>query len=314
MLPRGFQPHRGGTLAEQAEEARIDPVTERPVTGEFPISQGFAHELRFGVWCGVVGVLFVAALFLWEMFTDENGPPTVADLFITVGLIGFFALLAWYLFAFARKLPNYAVLVNDDGIWLAGTPAQNEFVHWDDVRALRERVMAQRLELLDANGQPLIKVEYQVEGYARLLVLILERTRAYRGTVSSRRSFRCALLLPAMALPFTVLCAWSAWYFYQDTNLAGTVFCGFGVVFFAGILASAPLWLRIHHDRIVIAYPLWRRAYSKEDIQSITFDEGRAIKLLLSGEQAPVTIGDFNVSGIELYEILWEWLAEREAQ
>ena len=38
------------------------------------------------------------------------------------------------------------------------------------------------------------------------------------------------------------------------------------------------------------------------------------VKLLLNGEQPPAQIGDFNVSCIELYEILREWLAEREVQ
>jgi hypothetical protein len=113
-------------------------------------------------------VVFIALLVLGFALPflpdDENGNPNgtlIITLMCTV-VFGFLSVLSWLTL---RKLPYADVAADDDGIWSMHIGKDNGLISWGIISKIKERSYRQCLDLLDCNGERLLRVDYQLIGF-----------------------------------------------------------------------------------------------------------------------------------------------------
>ena len=134
---------------------------------------------------GALALLGVALPFL----PDDGRPtnPTVLWM-LSVACTAGFGAAAWFSVTIVRRIPSYPIEVNSDGLWPAHRPRAEALVCWNAIASVRERPYLQCLELFDAEGARLIRLEYQLLNFERLRNLIRERA-ALRLVAAPSRVF-----------------------------------------------------------------------------------------------------------------------------
>ncbi len=125
--------------------------------------------------CLVVFVAFLALGFALPFLPEEKGNPNgtlIATLMCTV-VFGSLSVFTWLTL---RKLPYADVAADDDGIWYMHVGKDKGLISWERVTKVKERAYMQSLDLLDCNGQKLLRVEYQLLGFEYLRDVLNEKT------------------------------------------------------------------------------------------------------------------------------------------
>lgn len=107
----------------------------------------------------------------------EDGKDGVGIIVVALCGAGFFAILAWAAFYMLRQFPYANICVDEQGIWPAHLPKEQALVPWHSINKIKDRRVMQRLDLMDAMGKRLIKIEYQLLEFLRLRQLVFEKTR-----------------------------------------------------------------------------------------------------------------------------------------
>jgi hypothetical protein len=148
---------------------------------EFKIDKNYITIMKV---CLAVFIAFLALGFALPFLTDEEVKNTNGTLFATLMctvVFGSFSMLTWHIL---RKLPFADIASDDDGIWYIHLGKDNGLISWKKVSEVKERSYLQCLDLLDRNGERLLRVEYQLIGFEVIRHTINERTPNTNATLS----------------------------------------------------------------------------------------------------------------------------------
>jgi hypothetical protein len=213
----------------------------------------------------LVGILIaIIGLTAWNDHGLFNGPRPNAWLWLLVvsSLIG----LSWYVLGLAMRSSARSLSFDEDGLWRTQAGKEQGLVRWPDICRVKERSSA--LQLFDRDGRPMLKVEYERDGYLRIRSLIMERmsfdppslpfvVSAPGRSVGSlgRIAFACAALL---SLTICILSSSS-----RNPHILVAVFLCCAVGF--GIMAIPPPKIIIDAESIRAG----RREYPYSSIRSV---------------------------------------------
>lgn len=139
----------------------------------FAVAPSVVGWLRFSAWgCVMLAVLNTSAILF---YAGPEWPPKLAGHVLLAGISIFLAALAWGAFRQLGQIRFSAIAVDADGLWPAHLPKDRHLVRWEGVKGMRERPFLQRLDLLDASGNVLLKLEYQLVGFDLLRAVVAQR-------------------------------------------------------------------------------------------------------------------------------------------
>jgi len=273
--------------------------------------------VRTSLWSGVFTIVVFGSLFVLSVVLLGMGEITAVESLGYAAFFGFFLLMGAYMVHFSLvTAPRSAVYLNDEGLWLSGSPEEHAFVRWDDVRRIRERPILQRLELLDERGESRLRVEYQIEEFEKFAPELMARTRPYRDLIPLHTTHRMRKVVHgfwAIALCLSI----TAWiWFGEGTLRSDWFFCllAAGALYY---LLRTPIRLRITPDALETQLFIRTFRDERDDIHSFEFQCEMAshqrnfiIEPVQKGRPSGVVIGGLQTSILEVYEALEEWLAQ----
>lgn len=247
-------------------------------------------------------------------FPDEGKPRNEAFLLgFSVACGTLFGIGAWFFFGIARRLPDAAVTVDEEGIWPTIRARETALVKWADVVRLRQREVMQRLELLDRSGAVVAQLEYQLRDFPRIRAIVMERSRlepahAVLG-IHEKSKWHHVFTIGAM-LGFALL----GWYIGDEQPLIGYG----GIALIVGVIAweywTTPFRLRITPQQLEIDR-LWRRQIvPRQRVASIEIEDELInhakhpkVTVRLVGGGKPIHFKDVGIPAVELHQVLQAW-------
>lgn len=122
--------------------------------------------------CFLGFVAFFILGFVSLLFPGDKGvDPGLTLLYMLV--FGTLSTLTWLTL---KKLPFANVGADDDGIWYLHIGKRKGLIQWGKISKVKERTYMQCLDLLDFNGEKLLRVEYQLLGFESLRIMLYEKT------------------------------------------------------------------------------------------------------------------------------------------
>ena len=116
-------------------------------------------------WVGLLGLAVAAFLFLTPLLDGEVAWRLAAG-------VGSCALVAaLYCLRVGFQPSHYSIELSDDGVRV---PAEGRWAPWSQLGGLSERLLLQRVDILDLTGARFASLEYQLAGFSDAL----ERTMA----------------------------------------------------------------------------------------------------------------------------------------
>jgi hypothetical protein len=248
---------------------------------------------------------FCLLIFLLYEQVSHPGPGSIG-----IAAVGAAILAAAGIFTF-RSSGRFrdTIAVNADGIWYLSRSGESTYTAWSEVASIDARDTQQRLVLRDASGSRRIRLEYQLEDFAKLRDFVLSHATSLQKphgpspTLFHRTWINKCLLFGGAGFSF----------FLARFSVGQTgpmdIFVGFGVACL-GLLSQDPTTLEITKEAVVIAYPGWRRTI---DLHSIT---GISLKDIPDGKGnvwAAVIINRQNGKPIKLFRFREGSIALRDA-
>ena len=120
------------------------------------------------------GFGFIGLLWLVE---DGRLPDDIGPYLVVAAGSGLFFMLAAAAWQTLKRIPFYAVTADEEGLWPAHREREEALIPWDAITGVRQHPARHFLELLDDRGDRLLRLEYQLEGYADLRRRVLEHLR-----------------------------------------------------------------------------------------------------------------------------------------
>lgn len=137
---------------------------------EYNLSKRYTYLM----WACLVVFLGFMALGISLPFLPGEGPPeeNYRAAIICTSVFGVFALFTWITL---RKLPYSHIVADEDGLWYKHLSKKDDLVPWNRISKVKERAFFQCLDLFDADGRKLMRVEYQLNGFEELRFLLTKR-------------------------------------------------------------------------------------------------------------------------------------------
>jgi len=164
----------------------------------FPLKNGFMNQVRSEMRANIRNAILLLLLlpitpwlFEWVCWLLEDHTILSGLYVIYFVFIGLFSFWGYYNFLILKTIPDLAMMVDDDGIWPVSRSKESALVPWSMIREIREHFM-QGLDILDASGQILLKLDYQLVDFETLHKIVREKL--------SHANFS----LPALPLKFYV--------------------------------------------------------------------------------------------------------------
>tara|TARA_R110002167_G_scaffold54498_1_gene155283 strand:- start:25492 stop:26331 length:840 start_codon:yes stop_codon:yes gene_type:complete len=235
---------------------------------------------------GFVGFLLLGLSL--PFLPDEGGDPSKGTFGTTVMctvVFGAFTYLTWHTL---KGLPFVDVVADDDGLWLKHTDKENGLIPWGDVASLKERATRQCLDVLNSNGERLIRIEYQLNGFEHLRSLLtnnLSKNQAESSHASDTNSNRVFgkgvgyhVFYVCAVVGFLAL----GWYVGSEDNvLLGYVAMPVLVLVVIGEYFLTPFKVLIDDSHITISYPHKHKKLLFANIEAIemtdSFEKGSRI-------------------------------------
>ena len=284
------------------------------VTGDaetFAINRSFAVLSKGAAWLlSAFVVLFVALPFL---LYGDRPPEPIGIMALSVFGTCFFGGLGWYGFRIVKRLPYCAVSVDDEGLWPAHLSRDTALIRWNRVHWARERPFLQRLDLLDANGEVLMKLEYQLSGFEALRARVVENAQppappAFPATYAKPLAWHVFHI--ACIAGFSLL----GWYVGEEDPLLGYGGMAFVVALIVREYLATVSRLTLLRDRLRIAFPLRTRELARTQLQSAQigdlFNQGSRfpeVGLYVRDERKPIRLRSLGVDAVTLQQTLERW-------
>lgn len=147
---------------------------------------------------GVIGIAIALGLVFASRIASQSSPDPA------VGAVGVVVLGAavWWLMAFRPS--TYAVELSNDGL---RRPADGKWTPWSSAANLSERMVRQRVDILDRHGERLASLHYRLQSFADALEQTVAAVQLpVPNDATFRRSVNAWLAIPVVA----ALGLWSA--------------------------------------------------------------------------------------------------------
>lgn len=217
-------------------------------------------------------VIFVGCLvlgFALPFFPEEEKGNPNGTLILTLMCFVVFGPLLIFTWLTLRRLPYADIAFDDEGIWYLHSGKDKGLISWERISKVKERAYMQCLDLLDRDGQKLLRVEYQLLGFEYLRYELNERT-SKENPASNQSTFSKGLLYHLFYL-LGVL-GFSALGFYVGAD--GNPLLGYGamsvlVIFIVYEYLVTATGIDIGSNNVEIIYPFTKRDVLFNDIEDI---------------------------------------------
>jgi hypothetical protein len=265
----------------------------------------------------IVSILCFCLLIL--VVYEQISHPKRGSLGIATVCVAMFAAFGLIAFRSSGRLRD-TIAVNSDGIWYLSRSGQSTYIAWSDVASVKVLDTQQRLLLSDKSDSRRIRLEYQLEDFAKLRDFVLSHTTALTKPHSPRsNTFHRTWINKTVLLVF----AGSSLLIAGLTVGQPKVFViaiGFAVAFLAS-LTQDPTTLQITKDAVVITYPGWKqnidfRTISGISLTDIADGKGNVWAAVIINRQndKPIKLFRFREGSIALRDALqsaWKAAADR---
>ena len=275
------------------------------------IDRTFATLSKVAPWVLAAFVLFFVAL----PFLPNGGHPRNPAGVIVLSLFGvcFFGFLAWAGFRIAKRLPYCTVSIDKDGLWPAHASKATALVRWDQVHSTKEHPYLQRLDVMDASGMVLIKLEYQLSQFDSIRALLLEKVprpvRSMAPVTYAKTIIYHACYVVGLT-GFSLL----GWYVGMSNPLLGYG----GMAILVGLILYEYLTsvsrVVILPDRLQIGYPLRAREFPRARVEAARigdfYNQGvrhPEVGLFIHGEKKPIRLRGLGTDALNLQQTLHQW-------
>lgn len=89
-----------------------------------------------------------------------------------------FSLLSVHYWVKSKRLPFAAVALDEDGIWRQHETKTSGLIPWNKIYKLKEHPFRQHLDIMDADGNIIMQIEYELDGFSILRDVLLEKVEA----------------------------------------------------------------------------------------------------------------------------------------
>ena len=271
-------------------------------------------------------MVFAASVPFW-LTTAKTG----SVVFIYIFCVPVFGFFTWFYVHMIRRMPLFAVAVDDEGIWLANALKEETFTPWHSVTAVVENHFRRRLVLTDKHSKSLIGLEYALKDFDRLRSLVVERaslaahletttqqSRASSARSVDRRTYSRGITHHLVAL--TAVVSFAALGAY-----VGTLGTDVGPVrlllpYIGGAISIVIAWeylttvhrLVVNDAKLELHWPLRHVFVTRGELKDIQLSLGgndgpSRLTLLLSRQRRPVYLKGFRAPIAELYQVLLAW-------
>jgi hypothetical protein len=267
----------------------------------FPVGPATARSVRGGLWAlafctlfwlgGAGCVVFLVILNPAEM--ADVAHPVAFSCFLLGGFLGFAALSAlatWYYYRVWKRLPTFAMKIDEDGIWPDAFPKQEFLVRWQDIRTVRWRPLMWRLDIIGLEGQVLLRVEHCLTNFCRLFELIAERSPVGRNlpalpvTLTRSRIYQAIHASGVLFMTAFFILGCVLWTLPpRGTPLGSLLFAGASALCiwmlvreFAGTVSRVV----VSGDKFAIGYPFSSREYRWEDTNAVALRYSGALSFV----------------------------------
>ncbi len=222
-----------------------------------------------------VGVVFFLALAVaLVLLRPPVSPPAYA---VAAGAAFFVALaaLSWRGLGTLRAV----VVLYENGVVRRMPSGREQAARWDEVAAVRERPHRRQLELLDQGGARLVVLSYDLEGFARLQRVVLERTAPFRAA-PARSEFAVSPDERWGDVAVVAILAFLAWVLVAQRQPTMAWLMGGLGAFFVGRWLWLPWRVRVEEDRLTLAAVLRRVEIALAQVVAVRVVEDRKRQLL----------------------------------
>jgi hypothetical protein len=261
---------------------------------------------------GTIGVLcpfsFIGwlAFLAWQFHSDDG----------SVWFLRFFSsLFLWRSYRRAKQLPFSSINADQDGLWSTHLSKEAGLIKWNDVHSIKTNLHALRLDLLDANGNVLIKLNYQLSDFNLFWSLLLEKAlkpvKLSYPIKYEKGSFYHTSFIVGLVVFLLII-----WYFRMFIPDFGYVIVavGIGGIFYTYLTRVSRF--EILRDNLIIAYPYRSRMLYRVDIATIKMvdlfaNEGvrePAVQIFIRDSNRPIELPILGMDAINIYQALKLWL------
>lgn len=235
---------------------------------EFKVDIGFV----FWTWVAFAVLLVLMGAILVGMQTADYGKEAhLFELFMLgLALLAVLAVYCWILLT--RAFPHSTIVIDDDGLWRKHKGKEAGLVPWTAIAQMKEYVYRQRLSLRDAQGQELIRVEYQLEDFPFLRAALVGHLTENLKQTDLPAVFSKKLshhLLYFFGVLFFLAIAAYAW---EESFVGVLLFLSIGFYSFYQY-SSLPCGLVIGDGRLIVRYPFSRKQVDPLKIISILLED-----------------------------------------
>ena len=287
----------------------LGPIDVQSLEGFTRDMQEFKHDrktiraLKGTLVLCIVGLASRFALPFLE--AEEKGNPS--ETLITTLILTFaFCVVSVLTWLTLRAFPFTNVAADDDGIWYMHIGKENGLISWKKIHAIKERSFMQCLDLLDSRGQKLLRVEYQLDGFAVLRNLINEKTSI--SPLEFHRSVFSKGPLYHLSFLVFVFC-FSALGFYFAGEIGALV--GYGLMsvqlalltYFYLVTATG---IKITDNGFVVYYPFMTRSITFSDVEDILIPRNRKPEVWIISKKSkrPFKLAQLRTGSNVIYKVL----------
>ena len=229
--------------------------------------------------------------------------------------IFFSSLFLWRSYRRAKQLPFSSINADQDGLWPTHLSKEAGLIKWNEVHSIKTNLHALRLNLLDANGNVLIKLNYQLSDFNLFWSLLLEKAlkpvKLSYPIKYGKGSFYHASFIVGLVVFLLII-----WYFRMFIPDFGYVIVavGIGGIFYTYLTRVSRV--EILRDNLIIAYPYRSRMLYRVDIATIKMvdlfaKEGvrePAVQIFIRDSNRPIELPILGMDAINIYQALKLWL------
>jgi hypothetical protein len=226
--------------------------------------------------------------------------------------------VAYAMLRVTRQFERAPISLDEDGIWPTKDGKADGLVRWEEIISVKERQYGQRLELLGADGNSLIKLEYQLVGFEKLRQIVLSKIHQPNLDIKSPatlgKSIGYHVFTMAAIFGFTTL----AYYVGQKRPVLGLLVFAVVVLLITYDYLKTVAELTISQRTLDVRYPLRRKTLDLSEVSSIylsdQFVKGNRlpeVNVASSAYEKPIRLRQLGVDASELYGLLIRWKNER---
>lgn len=220
------------------------------------------------------GLLILFALMVVVLVVMQKADYTANThlfkvLILCEAVLGCLALYGWILLT--RRYPYRSIVIDEDGIWYKHKTKENGLVSWTAIAIIKEHSYLRYLDVFDWKGARLFRVEYQLEDFALLNNMLIEKLgKNIKGELPARFSKSAKHHFEsATVMLFVVACIllfWTEKPFLSLIFLVVSFICGYGY-------CSMPYRVVMDTRKLIVFYPFSRKSFNPNQISTIRYVE-----------------------------------------